>query len=157
MEHVTLTRSEWAMIAGLIDDADDTLPPGLARRVDALLRSTPASWPDEPCVLALDPSSANTVQRLIATRRDLADAERIIQTHQEGNVDAAHRIELRDNGVASVVAYLTDSTNLHRELERHASRLRACSTTGHLALVEQATLEVLAIAPLLPGDDADKA
>lgn len=156
MTQVTFTRAEWATIAEMVADSDPAeVPSGLAQRIDALLRSTPASWPNEPCVLELEEDSAAVVEGLAATHRGLADAERIIRDHQEGNATASHRIELHSNGVSSVVAYLTDSTNLHRELERHARRLRTTGATGHLALVDQASLEVLATAALPPDDSGD--
>ena len=156
MPQLIYTRTEWEIIAGMIADGDiGDVPPGLAQRVAALLHATPGSWPNEQCTLDLDPTSAEFVMNLAAPRRGLADAERIIRTHQEGNPAASHRIELRSNGVRSVVAYLTDETTLHRELERHVRRLLATGTVGHLALVEQASLEVLATADLLPEEGVD--
>ncbi len=150
------SRAEWEIIARMIAEGDaGAVPPGLAQRIAALLRATPGSWPNEQCTLDLDPASAELVTSLAAPRRGLADAERIISTHQEGNPAASHRIELRSNGVRSVVAYLTDTTTLHRELERHVRRLVATGAVGHLALVEQASLEVLATAALLPEEGVD--
>lgn len=156
MIHISFTRTEWSIIAGMIANADPgRIPAGLAERVAALLRATPAAWPNEPCVLDLDTASAGIVDELAATRRGLANAERIIHTHQEGNEAASHRIELRSKGVSSVIAHLTDSTDLHRQLQHHAARLLATAATGHLALVERASLKVLAVAFLQPEDTGD--
>lgn len=155
MPHLTYSRTEWATISETIAKSDpDTVPVGLAQRVAALLDATPASWSHEPCVLELEATSAAYVERVVATRQGLAGAERIIHAHQQGNPTASHRIELRAGGISSVVAYLTDTTNLHRQLERHAARLLGTATAGTLVLIEQASLKELAAAPLLPEEDA---
>jgi hypothetical protein len=127
-----------------------TIPPGLAERIDALLCATPATWPDEPCVLELEPEIAAVAQLLAAQGRGVEVAEQLLHTHQQGNADATYRIEYRTGGIRSVVAYLTEDASLRQELARHGARLRTAAATGELVLVEQASLDELAHLPLGP-------
>jgi hypothetical protein len=156
MSRLAYTRAEWAAIAGMIEAADPaTIPPGLGERVEALLRATPASWPDERCILELEPENASAVQLLAAQMRGVAGAEQVLHAHQRGNTTATYRIEHRTGGVSSVVAYLTDAFTVRQELVRHGARLRAATATGELVLIEQESLNVLAHVPLLPEPDTE--
>ncbi|HVL24149.1 MAG TPA: hypothetical protein VM450_08690 [Thermomicrobiales bacterium] len=157
MISLTSTRAEWAALAGVIAAANPaTIPPGLAERIDALLRETPETWPDEPCVLEFEPETAAVAQLLTAQGRGVAAAEQVLHSLQQGNADATHRIEHRTGGISSVVAYLTDVATLRQELVRHGARLRAAAATGELVLVEQASLDELAHLPLYPEPGSGK-
>jgi hypothetical protein len=151
MTSLTYTRAEWAALADLIAAADPAdIPPGLTERIEALLRDTPASWPEEPCVLELEPATAAAVHLLIAQGRGVAAAAQVVHTHHQDQATATHRIEHRTGGVSSVVVYLTDVSTVRQELVRHGARLRAAGATGALVLVEQESLNELASVPLRP-------
>jgi hypothetical protein len=148
---LTYTRAEWAVVAEMVGAANPRrIPPGLAQRINALLRATPGFWPDEMCVLDLEPENAATVRLLLAQSRGVTGAEHILSTHQRGNATATYRMELRTGGVSSVVAYVSDVSAIQQELEEQAARLRAVATTGELVVIDQATGEEHAHLPLLP-------
>lgn len=161
MRRLTYTRAEWAHVAQLIGVADRArVPPGLAERIDALLRETPPEWSEEPCALELDAGSAAAVEHLFARRPvesgTLGEAEGIIQDHQREHHAAPYRLEHRTTGSATIIAYLSDVHILHTELAQHAGRLRAAGTTGVVVLIEQASHTELARQRLWPepgGED----
>ena len=65
MRRLTYTRTEWSRLLRQLDHADCAyVPPGLAERIDALLRETPQECPEEPCTLELDAATAAAVQHL---------------------------------------------------------------------------------------------
>lgn len=158
MSHLKYTRAEWSAIADKLQSGDSgNIPPGLAERINALLEATPGSWPEEQCVLELEPATASVVELVRAQMSGVADAEEIVQSHQHGNPTAPYRIEHRTGGIRSVVAYLSDVTTLHRELRRQAARLRSEAATGELVLVDQQSHVEIARQRLLAEPDTGKA
>lgn len=160
MSRLTYTRAEWAHLAQMLGVADRaSVPPGLAERIDALLRETPPGWSEEPCALELDAGSAAAVAHLLAQRPvesgTLGEAEGIIQDHQREHLAAPYRIEHRTRGSATIIAYLADVHTLHTALTQHAARLRAAGTTGVVVLIAQASRTELARQPLWPEPGAE--
>lgn len=155
---LTYTRAEWAAVANMVAGANPRgIPPGLAQRINALLRATPGAWPDEPCILELEPESAATIQVLLAQSQGVAGAERILASHQRGHATALYRIEHRTGGVSSIVAYVSNASTMRQELMEHGARLRAAAATGELVLIDQATGVDHARLRLLPEPDSRQA
>jgi hypothetical protein len=155
MSRLTYTRAEWVGIAQLLALADRaSVPPGLAERIDALLRETPSEWSEEPCALELDAGSAAAVQHLTAQRpvesRTLGEAEGIIRDHQREHHAAPYRLEHRTQGSTVTIAHLSDVHTLHTELAQHATRLRGAGATGELVLMDQAHQFAIARQSLWP-------
>jgi hypothetical protein len=98
MAFVTLTRREWVAVLRELDAAArDDPPPGLKERIVRVLASTPASWPDQACMLELaDVAAIDLVFSLLQQMEvrssetaciwqedaSIAEAERIIRDHQ---------------------------------------------------------------------------
>ncbi len=155
MSRLTYTRAEWVNIAEVITAADQShVPPGLAERIDALLRDTPPQWSAEPYALELDAASAAAVQQLYAPRPEesdsLGEAEGIIRDHQREHQAAPYRIEHWTKTSTVTIAFLSDQHLLHTELGRHAARLLAGGVTGELVLIAQASRTELARRSLWP-------
>ena len=155
MSRLTYTRAEWARIAQLIGVTDcASVPPGLAERIDALLRETPPGWSEEPCALELDAGSAAAVQRLDTSRPvetgTLGEAEGVIRDHQRDHRAAIYRIEHRTKGRSATLAYVSDMHTIRTELAGHAARLRAAGETGEVVLIEQARRTIIARRRLWP-------
>ena len=158
MSRLTYTRAEWETIAEVITAADRShVPPGLAERIDVLLRDTPPQWSAEPCALELDAASAAAVQQLYTRRPEdsgsLGEAQGIIWDHQREHQAAPYRIEHWTKAGTATVAYLFDQHLLQTELGRHAARLLAGGVTGELVLVAQASRTELARRSLWPESE----
>jgi hypothetical protein len=95
MPRLALTRAEWQAVAHELGSTRTApAPPGLRERIQALLARAPQDWPDEPCALELDTSSAAAVRDIVATLRgqdqhagqraaSVAEATQIIHDHQQ--------------------------------------------------------------------------
>ncbi len=153
MSRLTYTRAEWERIAQLLDDGD-RVPPGLVERIDALLRSIPPGWSEEPCALELDAGSAAIIQHVSARRQvesgALGEAEGGIEDHQRDHHAATYRIEHRTTGGAAAIAYLSDIHTVQTELAAHVARLLAAGATGEVVLIEQALRAIIARRTLWP-------
>lgn len=155
MRRLTYTRTEWSRLLRQLDHADRAyVPPGLAERIDALLRETPQEWPEEPCTLELDAATAAVVQHL--SKRGpmetgtLRGAEGVIRDDQQDHRGSAYRIEHRCAGDAATIAYVPDVRTMRSELARHTARLLGVGATGEVVLIEQARRTTIARRSLWP-------
>lgn len=92
MPRLTYRRAEWQAIAEELAAGRRPVPPGLAERVQSLLRQIPDAWPEQSATLELDPSSAEAVRAAHAAltvpestpaqRAAVAEAAAIIRDHQ---------------------------------------------------------------------------